>query len=132
MRRVAQHYDAEVGETGLKGTQYALLSCVIKLGPVRPGDLARALKVDASILSRTSSLWRLLAAGCWLAGAGLGQGQGQAQPLGQHHQHGRKKMSTPSWPIPTWPNLPEFRARCTGDSKLRAESVAARWMSVNE
>lgn len=52
MRRVAQHYDAEVGKTGLKGTQYSLLSYVCKLGPIRPGDLAREMKVDASTLSR--------------------------------------------------------------------------------
>ena len=52
MRRVTQHYDAEVGKTGLKGTQYSLLSYVCKLGPIRPGDLAREMKVDASTLSR--------------------------------------------------------------------------------
>ncbi len=52
MRRVTQHYDAEVGKTGLKGTQYSLLSHVVKLGPLRPGDLARAMKVDASTLTR--------------------------------------------------------------------------------
>jgi DNA-binding MarR family transcriptional regulator len=52
MRRVAQRYDAEVGKTGLKGTQYSLLSHVLKLGPVRPGDLARAMKIDASTLTR--------------------------------------------------------------------------------
>jgi hypothetical protein len=33
MRRVAQLYDAEVGKTGLRGTQYSLLSYVVKLGP---------------------------------------------------------------------------------------------------
>ena len=64
MRRVAQHYDAEVGKTGLKGTQYSLLSYVFKLGPLRPGDLARAMKVDASTLSR--NLKPMVAAG-WLA-----------------------------------------------------------------
>ena len=64
MRRVAQHYDAEVGKTGLKGTQYSLLSCVYKLGPLRPGDLARAMKVDASTLSR--NLKPMVAAG-WLS-----------------------------------------------------------------
>ncbi len=64
MRRVTQHYDAEVGKTGLKGTQYSLLSYVLKLGPVRPGDLARAMKVDASTLTR--NLKPLVAAG-WLA-----------------------------------------------------------------
>ena len=36
MRRVAQRYDAEVGQVGLKGTQYSLLSYVVKLGPIRP------------------------------------------------------------------------------------------------
>jgi DNA-binding MarR family transcriptional regulator len=64
MRRVAQHYDAEVGKTGLKGTQYSLLSCVYELGPLRPGDLARAMKVDASTLSR--NLKPMVAAG-WLS-----------------------------------------------------------------
>jgi DNA-binding MarR family transcriptional regulator len=52
MRRVTQLYDAEVGKTGLRGTQYSLLSYVVKLGPVRPVDLARAMKVDASTLTR--------------------------------------------------------------------------------
>ena len=52
MRRVAQLYDAEVGKTGLRGTQYSLLSYVVKLGPLRPVDLAREMKVDASTLTR--------------------------------------------------------------------------------
>lgn len=52
MRRVAQHYDAEVGKTGLKGTQYSLLSHVVKLGPIRAVDLAGAMRVTTSTLSR--------------------------------------------------------------------------------
>jgi DNA-binding MarR family transcriptional regulator len=52
MRRVAQRYDAEVGKAGLKGTQYSLLSAVVKLGPIRPVDLAALMNVDASTLSR--------------------------------------------------------------------------------
>jgi len=52
MRRVAQLYDAEVGKTGLRATQYSLLSYVARLAPVRPVDLARAMKVDASTLTR--------------------------------------------------------------------------------
>ena len=52
MRRVTQHYDAEVGMTGLKGTQYSLLSYACKLGPVRPVDLAREMKIQASTLTR--------------------------------------------------------------------------------
>ncbi len=63
LRRVARHYDDEVGKTGLKTTQYSLLSHVFKLGPLRPGDLARAMKVDASTLTR--NLKPLVAAG-WL------------------------------------------------------------------
>lgn len=52
MRRVAQHYDAEMGKVGLKTTQYSLLSYVEKLGPVRPMDLAESIKMDASTLTR--------------------------------------------------------------------------------
>lgn len=52
LRRVAQHYDAEVGKTGLRTTQYSLLTYVLKLGPLRPGDLAQAMKVEASTLTR--------------------------------------------------------------------------------
>jgi DNA-binding MarR family transcriptional regulator len=61
MRRVAQHYDAEVGKSGLKGTQYSLLSYVVKLGPIRAVDLAAEMKVSTSTLSR--NLQPLVAAG---------------------------------------------------------------------
>jgi DNA-binding MarR family transcriptional regulator len=37
---------------GLKTTQYSLLSHVAKLGPLAPGALARAMKMDASTLTR--------------------------------------------------------------------------------
>lgn len=63
MRRVAQHYDAEVGKTGLKGTQYSLLSHVVKLGPLRAVDLAAVMRVSTSTLSR--NLQPLIAAG-WI------------------------------------------------------------------
>jgi DNA-binding MarR family transcriptional regulator len=63
MRRVAQVYDAEVGKTGLKGTQYSLLSYVVKLGPLRAVDLAVEMKITPSTLSR--NLQPLLAAG-WI------------------------------------------------------------------
>jgi DNA-binding MarR family transcriptional regulator len=68
MRRVAQHYDAEVGKTGLRGTQYSLLSYVCRLGPIRPGDLARTMKVDASTLTR--NLRPLVDAGLLAIGPG--------------------------------------------------------------
>lgn len=52
MRRVSQHYDLEMARIGLKTTQYSLLSHVLTLGPIRPGDLARAMTMDASTLTR--------------------------------------------------------------------------------
>ena len=52
LRRVGSHYDAEMARCGLKTTQYSLLSHVLKLGPIRPGDLAVAMKMDASTLTR--------------------------------------------------------------------------------
>lgn len=68
MRRVAHHYDAEMVLCGLKTTQYSLLSHVVKLGPIRPGDLAAAMKMDASTLTRNlrplvDAGWVTIAAG---------------------------------------------------------------------
>lgn len=68
MRLVSQHYDAEVSQCGLKTTQYSLLSHVLKLGPMRPMDLAAAMKMTASTLSR--NLQPLIAAGWVALGAG--------------------------------------------------------------
>jgi DNA-binding MarR family transcriptional regulator len=51
-RRVSQHYDRIVGAAGLKTTQYSLLSYVTRLGPIRPGDIAAAMEMDASTLTR--------------------------------------------------------------------------------
>ena len=68
VRRVSQLYDQELAKAGLKTTQYSLLSHVLKLGPIRPGDLAAAMTMDASTLTR--NLKPLVAAG-WVV---LGQG----------------------------------------------------------
>ena len=51
-RAVTRHYDAYVAPTGLKNTQYSLLSHVVLLGPIRPVDLAQRMRVDASTLTR--------------------------------------------------------------------------------
>jgi DNA-binding MarR family transcriptional regulator len=52
MRQVARLYDAELARSGLKTTQYSLLSHVLHLGPLRPVDLAQAMSLDASTLTR--------------------------------------------------------------------------------
>ena len=51
-RRVSQHFDRVVAGAGLKTTQYSLLSHIERLGPVGPGELARAMTMDASTLTR--------------------------------------------------------------------------------
>ena len=68
MRRIDQHYDAELAKAGLRTTQYSLLSYVVKLGPLPPGELARAMKMQASTLTR--NLQPLVAAGWVQTGAG--------------------------------------------------------------
>jgi DNA-binding MarR family transcriptional regulator len=68
-RRVGQHYDRIVGASGLKTTQYSLLSQIDRLGPVRPGDLAAAMDMDASTLTR--NLQPLVANGWAAVGPGV-------------------------------------------------------------
>ncbi|MFE7722689.1 MarR family winged helix-turn-helix transcriptional regulator [Nocardia rhizosphaerihabitans] len=51
-RMVTRHYDPYIAQSGLKNTQYALLSYVVRLGPIRPGDLAKRMQMDASTLTR--------------------------------------------------------------------------------
>ena len=51
-RRVSQHFDHFVGPSGLKTTQYSMLSHLARLEPVRPGDLAAEMEMDASTLTR--------------------------------------------------------------------------------
>jgi DNA-binding MarR family transcriptional regulator len=52
MRRLSTHYDARLRPAGLKTTQYSLLARVGWLGPLRPVDLADAMGLDASTLTR--------------------------------------------------------------------------------
>lgn len=67
-RRVSQHFDRIVGAAGLKTTQYSLLSHVVRREPVRPGDLAVEMEMDASTLTR--NLQPLVAQGWLVIGPG--------------------------------------------------------------
>lgn len=51
-RTVAQRYDAALRRSGLLTTQYSLLTHLQGMGPCKPGELARALRMDASTLTR--------------------------------------------------------------------------------
>lgn len=65
---VTRHYDYYMSAVGLKNTQYALLSHVVNLGPIRPGDLAKRMQMDASTLTR--NLQPMAAHGWLTVGAG--------------------------------------------------------------
>jgi DNA-binding MarR family transcriptional regulator len=67
-RAVTRHYDAHVAPTGLKNTQYSLLSHVVLLGPIQPSALAARMRLDASTLTR--NLQPLLAQGLVALGPG--------------------------------------------------------------
>ena len=56
VRRVARHYDLEMAQAGMKTTQFSMLGHLIHLGPLAPGELARAMGIDASTLTRNLRL----------------------------------------------------------------------------
>lgn len=87
LRQVARLYDAEVTKSGLKTTQYSLLSYVLKLGPLRPSDLAKGMNVEASTLTR--NLKPLVAAG-WLLQS---EGPDARSRLISLTEEGRKKRA---------------------------------------
>jgi len=62
-RSVSRRFDATVGGSGLKTTQFSLLNHVTLLGPIQPSDLAARMSLDASTLTR--NLQPLVAQG-WL------------------------------------------------------------------
>ncbi len=87
MRGLDQHYDAELAKAGLRTTQYSLLSHVVKLEPVRPGELAQAMKMQPSTLTR--NLQPLIKAG-W---AELGPGADARSRRVTSTQAGRDKRA---------------------------------------
>lgn len=86
-RMVTRHYDLYIHATGLKNTQYALLSYVVALGPIRPGELAKRMQMDASTLTRNL---QPLAAQGWLA---IGAGSDARSRLIEATEAGRSKRT---------------------------------------
>ncbi|HGM5580836.1 TPA: MarR family winged helix-turn-helix transcriptional regulator [Pseudomonas putida] len=74
-RMVTRRYDQHLASVGLKNTQYALLSYVLRLGPVRPGELARAMQMEPSTLTR--NMQPLVAQG-WLTISAGGDARSRA------------------------------------------------------
>jgi len=86
-RALTRHYDAYVAPTGLRNTQYSLLSHVVRLGPIRPGELAACMRLDASTLTR--NLQPLVAQG-WLV---LGPGEDARSRSVSATEAGREKRA---------------------------------------
>ena len=86
-REITRHYDAYIAPTGLKNTQYALLSQVVLLGPIRPTELAARMRLDASTLTR--NLQPLVAQG-WLT---QGPGDDHRSRLVSATDAGREKRA---------------------------------------
>ena len=86
-RVVTRHYDAYVAPTGLKNSQYSLLSHVVLLRALRPGELAARMKLDASTLTR--NLQPLIAAG-WVE-----QGPGETRAAARWWPPRRAAPSAP-------------------------------------
>jgi DNA-binding MarR family transcriptional regulator len=108
---VSQRYDAEVAKTGLKTTQYSLLSHVLRLGPLRPGELAAAMTMDASTLTR--NLKPLLAAG-WLELSPGADGRSRSVAI---TDAGRAKRSEAQR---HWRAAQESLNRTLGEARVRA------------
>ena len=86
-RLVSQLCETHFADSGLKTTQYALLSHVDKLGPLQPGELARKMDLDASTLTR--NLQPLLAGG-WIE---IGPGDDGRSRIVQVTPAGRAKRA---------------------------------------
>ncbi len=52
MRAVSQHYDKILQPTGLRGTQFSILSAISILGQVSITDLAERMVIDRTTLTR--------------------------------------------------------------------------------
>jgi DNA-binding MarR family transcriptional regulator len=84
---VTRHYDQYLAGTGLKNTQYSLLSYLVALGPIKPNELARHMQMDASTLTR--NMQALIAQG-W---ATTSSGDDARSRLLQATQAGRSKRA---------------------------------------
>lgn len=110
-RLVTRHYDHYTAAAGLKTTQYSLLSHVDKFGPLRPGDLAKRMQMDASTLTR--NMQPLVAHG-WLT---IGAGEDARSRLVEITEEGRAKRieGKRAWKL----------AQLALNERLGVESVAA-------
>ena len=110
-RALTRHYEGFVTPSGLKITQYSLLSTVVAHGPMAAGALATALRMDASTLSR--NLQPLVTQG-WLE---LARGEDARSRIVQATDAGRaqRTLGQRAWK----------RAQLALNARLGAERIAA-------
>jgi DNA-binding MarR family transcriptional regulator len=92
-RAISQKYDAMLRDTGLTVTQYTLLTAITEIGKPRVNDLADALGMDQTTLSRTLRIMKrdgLIAAA---AGEDRRESRWTLTPRGQE----QFKRATPRW-----------------------------------
>lgn len=111
MRRMSTHYDGHLRVVGLKTTQYSLLSWVVRLSPVRPADLAEAMGLDASTLTR--NLKPMVAEG-WVS---VGPGADARSRLVSATDAGREKLAQAR---PVWREAQNALAASLGDARVAA------------
>jgi DNA-binding MarR family transcriptional regulator len=68
-RKVMAHFETSIAGLGIKGTQFSLLGCVLRDGPIKPGTLAQTMELSASTLSR--NVQPLIAQGLLAMGEGV-------------------------------------------------------------
>jgi DNA-binding MarR family transcriptional regulator len=51
-RKVMVHFEASIANLQIKGTQFALLGCVLQHGPLKASQLAKHMELSPSTLSR--------------------------------------------------------------------------------
>jgi DNA-binding MarR family transcriptional regulator len=95
-RAVTRLYDAELRDTGLRVTQYALLSLLSRSGEVRQGDLGEMACIDETTLTRSL---RPLEKSGWSGWIALRSGADRHEKLVAITGAGRSKLeqARPAW-----------------------------------
>ena len=117
-RLVSRHYEAFLAPAGLRGTQYSLLSHVVTLGPLRLGELAKVMQMDASTLSR--NLQPLLDRG--LARVDVGEDERSRVVQATAEGQALRRESQQAWK----------RAQLALNQKLGVQRVAALHALIDE
>jgi DNA-binding MarR family transcriptional regulator len=111
-RAMTQLYDRHLRESGIEGTQFALLSALHALGPSNQSAIARRFALDKTTLSRNLKLLRRKG---WIAAAAAGDARERRYVLSAA---GEKRLAAAK---PAW-----RRAQ----NELRASMTVSEWNAM--